>query len=155
MRSDQRSRHPPHVPTHQGVHAHPKYQSLRYIFFVLQENHGGVDVLINNAGMSFASPLVSTCTYLRHFLSPSLYYSCQASHRTGSKCLLSVVVSYLAYDVSCHATQVNVLAPAICTREAVKQMTEKQVAGHVININRCANSLISKTDTKHALNIAA
>ncbi len=32
--------------------------------------------------------------------------------------------------------QVNVLAPSICTREAIKQMTAKGVDGHVFNINR-------------------
>ena len=30
----------------------------------------------------------------------------------------------------------NVIAPAICTREAVKIMRENNAAGHIININR-------------------
>jgi NAD(P)-dependent dehydrogenase (short-subunit alcohol dehydrogenase family) len=32
---------------------------------------------------------------------------------------------------------VNVLAPAVCAREAARQMQAKGCAGHIININRC------------------
>ncbi|EFN84590.1 Dehydrogenase/reductase SDR family member 11 [Harpegnathos saltator] len=68
--------------------------------FKFTENLGGVDVLINNAGVLYSETIIDGTTE------------------------------------KFHATlDVNVIATAICTREATRSMRERNVEGHVININ--------------------
>ncbi|XP_077996214.1 dehydrogenase/reductase SDR family member 11-like [Glandiceps talaboti] len=75
-------------------------QDILAMFEEIKKNDGGVDVCINNAGLSHATTLLDGKTEdWREML------------------------------------DVNVLALCICTREAVKQMQEKNTEGHIIHIN--------------------
>ena len=72
-------------------------------FAEVRERWGGVDLLINNAGLGRAAPLSSgSTTAFREML------------------------------------EVNVLALAICTREAVTDMKRRGVAGHIVHVSSMA-----------------
>ncbi|XP_012253451.2 farnesol dehydrogenase-like [Athalia rosae] len=77
-----------------------KEEDILEVFRWIKENLGGVDVLVNNAGLFVAGSLTDGET-------------------EGFKRILDV----------------NVLAVAIATREAVRSMKEREVAGHIFNIN--------------------
>ncbi|XP_033112174.1 dehydrogenase/reductase SDR family member 11-like [Anneissia japonica] len=78
-----------------------KETDILAMFSEIKEKFGGVDVCVNNAGLSFECPLMSGKTeHWRYML------------------------------------EVNVLALAVCTREAISQMMERGVNdGHVFHIN--------------------
>ncbi|XP_046431814.1 farnesol dehydrogenase-like [Neodiprion fabricii] len=77
-----------------------KEEEILAVFEWIEENLGGVDVLVNNAGLMHAASLTDGDT-------------------EGFRRLLDV----------------NVLAVAVCTREAVKSMKARHVDGHIFNIN--------------------
>nr|XP_046487728.1 dehydrogenase/reductase SDR family member 11-like [Neodiprion pinetum] len=77
-----------------------KEEEILAVFEWIEENLGGVDVLVNNAGLMHAASLTDGDT-------------------EGFRRLLDV----------------NVLAVALCTREAVRQMKARHVDGHIFNIN--------------------
>ncbi|XP_046748681.1 farnesol dehydrogenase-like [Diprion similis] len=77
-----------------------KEEEILAVFEWIKENLGGVDVLVNNAGLMHAASLTDGDT-------------------EGFRRLLDV----------------NVLAVAVCTREAVRQMEARQFDGHIFNIN--------------------
>lgn len=89
-------------------------EQILTMFTQIQENYGGVDVLINNAGISFPSSILGGAT--------------------------SEFTDILA---------VNVLAPAICMREAVKQMITKGSNGHIININSLSGHRVPQWSPGH------
>ncbi|XP_033112154.1 dehydrogenase/reductase SDR family member 11-like isoform X2 [Anneissia japonica] len=78
-----------------------KEADILAMFSEIKDKFGGVDVCVNNAGLSFECPLMSGKTeHWRYML------------------------------------EVNVLALAVCTREAISQMIEKGVDdGHIFHIN--------------------
>ncbi|XP_070573644.1 dehydrogenase/reductase SDR family member 11-like [Ptychodera flava] len=76
-------------------------EEILSMFEEIKNNHGGVDVCINNAGINFDTTLLDGRT-----------------------------------DQWRNMLDVNVLALSICTREAVKQMKEKNIDdGHIIHMN--------------------
>ncbi|KAF8765100.1 Dehydrogenase/reductase SDR family member 11 like protein [Argiope bruennichi] len=84
---------------------------LLSVFEKIRKTFGRLDVLINNAGLSHNSPLLSGTT-------------------AEFKNMLDV----------------NVLALCICTREAVKLMTEKRIDdGQIINISSMSGHRLSST----------
>jgi 17beta-estradiol 17-dehydrogenase / 3beta-hydroxysteroid 3-dehydrogenase len=72
-------------------------------FAEVRARWGGVDLLVNNAGLGREAPLVSGST--EHFR---------------------------------EMLEVNVLALAICTREAVIDMQRRSVAGHIVHVSSMA-----------------
>lgn len=70
------------------------------VFETVRQEWGGVDVMVNNAGLGWRAPLVSGATEdWREML------------------------------------EVNVLALCVCTREAIRDMQRRQVAGHVVHVS--------------------
>jgi NADP-dependent 3-hydroxy acid dehydrogenase YdfG len=82
---------------------------------------GGIDILINNAGLGHLSPLMSGSTdHWREML------------------------------------EVNVLALCVCTREAIEDMIDREVDGHIIHISSMAAHRVPEGSgvyaaTKHAV----
>ena len=77
--------------------------SIDALFAAVRGRWGGVDVLVNNAGLGHHAPLTSGAT-----------------------------------DAWREMLEVNVLALCVCTREAVKDMRARDVAGHVIHVSSMA-----------------
>ena len=96
-------------------------ENIREMFAKIKEQFAGVDILINNAGVSHRSPLLDGDTELwREML------------------------------------EVNVLSLCICTREAIQQMQDKQVDGHIVHISSMAAHRVPPgggvyAATKHAV----
>ncbi|WP_372366329.1 SDR family NAD(P)-dependent oxidoreductase [Candidatus Uabimicrobium sp. HlEnr_7] len=96
-------------------------QEIHDMFSQIKEKWGGVDILINNAGISHRSALID-----------------------GDTKLWSEMLN------------VNVLALCICTREAIQQMQEKEVDGHVLHVSSMAAHRVPPgggiyAATKHAV----
>ncbi|KAF3692602.1 Dehydrogenase/reductase SDR family member 11 17-beta-hydroxysteroid dehydrogenase [Channa argus] len=116
-------------------------EEILSMFSAIKEQHKGVDVCINNAGLALPEPLLSGKT--------SGWKNLLNRHRfKESFCtaLGSAVPPnfYLPLDV----LQVNVLALSICTREAYQSMKERNVDdGHIVNINSvCGHQVLHLTD---------
>src|SRR5690606_13402210 len=78
-------------------------RAIDALFSAVRERFGGVDVLVNNAGLGRAAPPTSGATeHWREML------------------------------------ELNVLAPCICTREAIRDMRARGADGHVIHVSSMA-----------------
>ncbi|XP_070572625.1 dehydrogenase/reductase SDR family member 11-like [Ptychodera flava] len=87
-------------------------QEILSMFAEIKNDHGGVDVCINNAGLNFYTTLLEGRT-----------------------------------DHWKNMLDVNVLALSICTREAVKQMKERNVDdGHIIHLNSMVGHRFTDAD---------
>ncbi|XP_076376945.1 farnesol dehydrogenase-like [Megalopta genalis] len=80
-----------------------KEEDIVKAFNWVDQKLGGVDILINNAGVSEMSAIIDT-----------------------------TVEDYR------RVLDTNVIAPAICAREAVKSIKKRNVAGHIVNISSIA-----------------
>ncbi|KAI4495587.1 hypothetical protein M0802_008599 [Mischocyttarus mexicanus] len=77
-----------------------KEEEILQVFKYIQNEHGGVNILINNAGLIVNEKIIEGKTEnFRNII------------------------------------DVNVIATAICTREAVRSMSKTKTQGHIININ--------------------
>lgn len=111
-------------------------EEILSMFAAIKQQHGGVDVCINNAGLAHPDPLLSgTTSGWRSMLdvrtSNGELWPLLVRHKQSFQGL--TFLTSLCRVVS----QVNVLALSICTREAYQSMKERNVDdGQIININR-------------------
>jgi NADP-dependent 3-hydroxy acid dehydrogenase YdfG len=94
---------------------------ILFAFSAIRRELGGVDVLVNSAGLGHKAPLVSGST--EHFR---------------------------------EMLEVNVLALAVMTREAIKDMRERQVAGQIVHVSSMSAHRVQHGSgmyaaTKHAV----
>jgi len=75
-------------------------EEILSMFEEVRRQWGGVDVLVNNAGLGYKAPLVSGAT-----------------------------------DDWREMLDVNVLALCVCTREAIRDMRRRDIAGHVVHVS--------------------
>jgi NADP-dependent 3-hydroxy acid dehydrogenase YdfG len=94
---------------------------IQFAFSAIRRELGGVDVLVNAAGLGHKAPLVSGST--EHFR---------------------------------EMLEINVLALAVMTREAVRDMRERKVAGQIVHISSMSSHRVQAeagmyAATKHAV----
>lgn len=96
--------------------------ALQSVFRSIRKEWGGVDILINSAGLGRVAPLVSGAT-----------------------------------DAWREMLEVNVLALAVCTREAIQDMRDRSGHGHIIHIASMSGHRVPEgtggmySATKHAV----
>ncbi|EZA60098.1 Dehydrogenase/reductase SDR family member [Ooceraea biroi] len=80
-----------------------KEEDILRVFKWANEKLGGVDVLVNNAGVVYTDPIIESST--QHYQ---------------------------------NIMNINVIAAAICSRELVKSIKQRNASGHIINISSIA-----------------